>query len=92
MANRFKPKSPPSKQCRLTYKEKRDFLMSNERVKIAFMRQRASPEGETKEQGLVCLSYLTILGRFLKYILVFNFIGGIHFSHCKEKISYIGLW
>ena len=38
--------------------------MSNKRVKSVFVRQRASPEGESKEQRLVCLSYLTILGRF----------------------------
>ena len=40
------PKSPPSKQLRLTYDEKRDFLMSNKRVKSVFVRQRASPEGD----------------------------------------------
>ena len=56
MANRSEPKSPPSKQRRLTYKEKRDFLMSNKCVKSVFVRQRASPEGETKKQRLVCLS------------------------------------
>ena len=45
------PKSPPSKRLRLTYDEKRDFLMSNKRVAVkrVFMRQRASlVEGETK--------------------------------------------
>ena len=49
------PKSPPSKRRRLTYEEKRDFLMSNKRVKSVFVRQRASPAGETKEQRLVRL-------------------------------------
>ena len=49
------PKSPPSKRRRLTYQETREFLMSNKRVKSVFVRQRASPEGETKEQRLVRL-------------------------------------
>ena len=73
MANRFKtesePKSPPSKQRRLTYEEKRLSYVKQMRKKC-FVRQRASPEGETKEQRLVCLSYLTILEKFFKYILV----------------------
>ena len=33
-SNESGPKSPPSKWCILTYKEKRDFLMSNKRVTI----------------------------------------------------------
>ena len=51
--------------------------MSNKCVKSALVRQRASPEGETKEQCLVCLSYLTILGRFLKILyLLWNVSNG----------------
>ena len=49
------PKSPPSKRLRLTYDEKRDFLMSNKREKSVFVRQRTSLEGVTKEQRLVRL-------------------------------------
>ena len=33
-SNESEPKSPPSKRRRLTYAEKRDFLMSNKRVTI----------------------------------------------------------
>ena len=33
-SNESEPKSPPSKRRRLTYEEKRDFLMSNKRVTI----------------------------------------------------------
>ena len=51
-SNESEQKSPPSKQRKSTYKEKRDFLMSNKQVKNIFIRQRASPEGETKEQRL----------------------------------------
>ena len=33
-SNESEPKSPPSKRRRLTYEEKRDFLISNKRVTI----------------------------------------------------------
>ena len=64
-------RSPPSKQrtCRLTYEEKRDFLMSNKCVKSVFVRQRASPDQE--EQRLVCLSHFKILGNIYLFCVLF---------------------
>ena len=56
--------------------------MPNKRI---FVRQKASPEGETKEQRLVCLSYL---GRFFKYILVIDKCSGSMFNEGK-KLSYL---